>query len=193
MRNLWFSRMICSSLWHHCSQMTKPPLTLCVCCCVCLHSCSVRSSRKSNSCWSCKFYCCWFFWKPPAFLSLLPHSPTLPPSLDPRKDVDHIDWQGYSLNLRPNFRTSAQSAFVLALVRTDWMITCIGSWSWCPPQPAHLVKKTKPQHVFQRCSLHQAARQDAWPTDTPFTTKLCSCSQELEKMASFNTRTKFVV
>ena len=49
------------------------------------------------------------------------------------------------------------------------------------------------ERVLQRCPLHKATREDVWPVNTPLTTKLYSCKQELEKMVSFISRVALIV
>ena len=49
------------------------------------------------------------------------------------------------------------------------------------------------EHVLQSCPLHKATREDVWPVSTSLTTKLCCCTQELEKTTSFLSRAALIV
>ena len=49
------------------------------------------------------------------------------------------------------------------------------------PMWSRRPKSQRALFSIEREPLHQAARQDVWPTDTPLTTKLYGCRQELGK------------
>lgn len=78
-------------------------------------------------------------------------------------------------------------------VTTDWTTTCTESWRWCPFQLAHVVNKTKPQSVHSNGAplTRQQAKMWGWPTCRWQPKSMAAV--ELERTATFTTRTELTV